>query len=273
MPVVSSAWTDEENARRYEEYALKFPLYRESGRKLVEFARINPGATVMELACGTGIVTEQVLSRVGDAGTVNAVDMSPAMLAIARTKIQAANVRFFECPTERLSDVLPEAGADFMVCNSAFWQMERSEALAAVSFVLKEGGRFALDVPEAFSVLAPSQPARDSLLVLLLEVAARDYGYLPPPRRRRRSTGLAVGQWIEHVPLVTVARDELEIERTAEDLYEFYKIPVMTLRYLPGLDYAVRMSLLDLAYQRYDKAKRITSKLLYFALEKRSAGL
>ena len=50
---------------------------------LVADAALNPGERVLDVACGTGVVARLAAERVGPHGTVAAVDLNPAMLAVA----------------------------------------------------------------------------------------------------------------------------------------------------------------------------------------------
>ncbi len=75
-----SAWADSFNAQMYEKYAQAYPIYRETGKKLVELADIRPGMSVVDLACGTGIVTERIASALEGTGSVIAIDLSATML-------------------------------------------------------------------------------------------------------------------------------------------------------------------------------------------------
>jgi 2-polyprenyl-3-methyl-5-hydroxy-6-metoxy-1,4-benzoquinol methylase len=65
--------------------------------------RRNP-ASVLELACGTGLFTRRIAPRVA---RVTAVDASPEVLALNRARVAAANVRYVEAdlfewqPSER----------------------------------------------------------------------------------------------------------------------------------------------------------------------------
>jgi ubiquinone/menaquinone biosynthesis C-methylase UbiE len=53
-------------------------------RVLLEYAAPQPGERVLDVACGTGSVARHVAPLVGAAGQVVALDISPAMLAVAR---------------------------------------------------------------------------------------------------------------------------------------------------------------------------------------------
>jgi demethylmenaquinone methyltransferase/2-methoxy-6-polyprenyl-1,4-benzoquinol methylase len=59
----------------------------------VALERFGPAGDVLELACGPGVWTEQLLRT---AESVTAVDASPEMLARARARVGAARVRFVQ---------------------------------------------------------------------------------------------------------------------------------------------------------------------------------
>jgi ubiquinone/menaquinone biosynthesis C-methylase UbiE len=57
---------------------------------LLDLLTIRPGDDVVELACGTGHLTEQIARRLEGAGSVRVVEKSPGMLEVARAKVTAA---------------------------------------------------------------------------------------------------------------------------------------------------------------------------------------
>jgi SAM-dependent methyltransferase len=62
-------------------------LFAPWAKLLIERAAPGPGEQVLDLACGTGIVTRQVAPLVGETGKVVGVDISPDMLAVARGSV------------------------------------------------------------------------------------------------------------------------------------------------------------------------------------------
>ena len=69
-----------ENYERYFVPAIGAPVAAD----LVEAAAIRPGERVLDVACGTGIVTRLAQERVGSEGTVAGLDPNPGMPAAAR---------------------------------------------------------------------------------------------------------------------------------------------------------------------------------------------
>jgi SAM-dependent methyltransferase len=82
-------------------YSALAPEYLDQGLDLPGFAELadaldafRPAGSVLELACGPGVWTSQLLRHASD---VTAVDASPEMLAIAASRVAAgAPVRFVE---------------------------------------------------------------------------------------------------------------------------------------------------------------------------------
>ena len=52
--------------------------------KLTDLAEVEPGMRVLDVACGTGVVTRLAAERVGSAGRVVGLDINTAMLSMAR---------------------------------------------------------------------------------------------------------------------------------------------------------------------------------------------
>jgi ubiquinone/menaquinone biosynthesis C-methylase UbiE len=114
---------------------------------LVDLARPMPGERVLDLACGTGVVTRAAAQRVGPSGRVLGIDLNPEMLAVARrVSEQGTN----DAPIEWLeasADALPlqDETCDVAYCQAGLMFFpDRPRALAEVRRVLVSGGRTAM---------------------------------------------------------------------------------------------------------------------------------
>src|SRR6516162_2283991 len=65
-------------------------------RRAVQAVQVQPGDTVLDIACGTGLNLAALSARVGAAGRVIGIDMSSAMLLIAEERVQAGGLRNVE---------------------------------------------------------------------------------------------------------------------------------------------------------------------------------
>ena len=97
-------------APEYEEHTLPFDVGDELAAALDAF---RPTGSVLELACGPGIWTGQLLRHATD---VTAVDASPEMLGIASARIGSERVRFLQA---NIFDWRPDRGYD--VVFFGFW--------------------------------------------------------------------------------------------------------------------------------------------------------
>jgi len=88
----------------YLDQSLELPL----GALTDALDEFGPAGSVLELACGPGVWTGQLLRHASD---VTAVDASPEMLAIAKARVGGARVRFIQADLftwrpDRLYDVV-----------------------------------------------------------------------------------------------------------------------------------------------------------------------
>jgi ubiquinone/menaquinone biosynthesis C-methylase UbiE len=115
---------------------------------LIAMAGPVPGERVLDVACGTGLVTLRVAALVAPRGTVIGIDLSEEMVAMARGIAGAnafANTSFEHMDAEELAF---ETGSfDVVLCALGLMYVPDPEkALAAMYRVLRPGGRAACAV-------------------------------------------------------------------------------------------------------------------------------
>jgi SAM-dependent methyltransferase len=157
--------TQIEAANAYE--ALFVPaLFAQWAPKVADAARIEPGQRVLDVACGTGILAREAISRAGSGGRVAGIDPSPGMIAVAKRIAPAVEWR------EGVAELLPFADRSFDAVVSQFGLMfftDRRKALREMMRVLAPGGRLAVAVWDSLDRIA----AYASVVALLEQTAGR----------------------------------------------------------------------------------------------------
>jgi SAM-dependent methyltransferase len=109
-------------------------------------AELREGETVLDLGSGGGLDVLLSARRVGPTGRAYGLDLTDAMLALARENQRKAgldNVEFLKGEIERIP--LPDASVDVIISNCVInLSTDKRQVLAEAYRVLKPGGRFAV---------------------------------------------------------------------------------------------------------------------------------
>jgi SAM-dependent methyltransferase len=129
-----------EQARAYEDQFVP-ALFGQWAPQLVDCARVRHGQTVLDVACGTGVVARAAWDVVAPGGRVVGVDLNPAMLEVAREA--RPDLEWLQGDAEDLP--LSDAEFDVALCQSAlFFFADPGRALAEMARVVAPGGVIAL---------------------------------------------------------------------------------------------------------------------------------
>ena len=122
--------------------------------RIVGLLGLEPGDTVLDVGCGTGVMVPYLLERVGDTGEIISVDISPKMVAVARQKFphdEYPNVKFIAAD---VNETAPENEFDAVLCYSCFPHFKDQRAsIRHLSQGLKNGGTLAVAHSESRDVI------------------------------------------------------------------------------------------------------------------------
>lgn len=114
---------------------------------LIQRARPKMGDRVLDLACGTGIVTRHIAPLVGPQGKLVGLDISPDMLAVARSLEPADGPGVEWHEGSGMEMPFPDASFDLVLCQQGLQFFPDHQAgLNEIRRVLAPGGRAAVSV-------------------------------------------------------------------------------------------------------------------------------
>ena len=109
---------------------------------ILGMARLQEGQSVLDVACGTGVIATAAAERVGPAGSVTGVDNNPGMLAVASAR-SGHEVRWQEADAQALP--YPDGSFDRVICQFGLQYFpDRPAAAREMHRVLCPGGRVVL---------------------------------------------------------------------------------------------------------------------------------
>lgn len=154
--------TAAENYQRYFVPAIGAPVAAD----LMAAACLRPGERVLDVGCGTGVVTRLAAERVGGAGRVAGLDVNPGMLDVARSQTPPdMPIDWYEAAAESMP--LPDGSVDVVLSQMALQFIpDRLAAVREMRRVLKNGGRALVVLP------GPKPP----LFAVMTDALARHLG-------------------------------------------------------------------------------------------------
>ena len=137
------SWQLSDNAAENYEQHFVPAIFQDWAPRTAGAAEISGGDRVLDVACGTGVVTRQCADRAGAEGSVTGLDLNEAMLAVARRIRPELDWRQGDAADLPFED----AAFDAVTCQFGLMFMpDRAQALSEMWRVLAPGGRLVVAV-------------------------------------------------------------------------------------------------------------------------------
>ena len=154
QPQLSDAVLVEATAAEFDDMASQEPT----------LADLQPGEVVLDLGSGAGLACLLAARKVGPAGRVIGLDMTPEMLKLARRNAKRAGATNVEFNWGEIEDIpLPDGSVDLIISNCVVNLSPDKAAVFREAYrVLKPGGRMVISDIVLDGELPP--PIRESLI-------------------------------------------------------------------------------------------------------------
>ena len=264
-----STWHDPHNANLYNQFARQYGLYRDTSLHLASLVRLENAKQVVDLSCGTGITTEEILKFIGGSTQVTSIDSSTAMLAIARQFISDKRVSWVQGDAAEIDR--HTRPVDTIICNSAIWQSDIGKTLSAAANILHPGGEIAFNIGKHFLRLPlreiQSHQKTASLRTLVQSIAISEDGFDPSASSVTPQNRLSVNEILE-----TLTENGFKLREThfftyrmtPEEEAAWLKIPVFAQGVLPRMPHNQQLEIINKAFERVDKEYQRTSDWMVF---------
>jgi len=190
--------------------------YAESAKKLLEDAKLKKGQIVLDLACGTGVMTKVVLEHDPDARII-ALDLSSEQLRHYRMsfaqQIERGQITVIEGNAEHIDELLTEK-IDVAFIASALWNMKYAAVLKELLQVLSPEGKIVLNIPHLYA-------GKPSALLYEIEQTFIASG---APKRFPRLTLSALEQTAELCDLQVVATRDASFKMSKRSKQDFLEL-------------------------------------------------
>ncbi len=152
--MAKSSFSQTEIERTYRNWAKVYdwltPMYlfgNESRlrHETIDRLHLQPGQTVLDIACGTGRNFPSILEKIGPTGKLVGVDYTSAMLARARARVERAGWENVELIQGDASSIDLKRKFDAALCTLAMSVIpDYRSALECMAAHLKQGGRLTI---------------------------------------------------------------------------------------------------------------------------------
>lgn len=157
--MIAFAGSVPENYDRHLREILFEPFARDLG------TRVADGGRILEIACGTGILTREIVARCPHA-TIVATDLNPGMIEVAKQSVDSNRVTWRQADAEKLP--FGDAEFDAIACQFGYMFVpDKLRAFCEARRVLRRDGVFTFNVWDSLAENDASRILNDVVQAML----------------------------------------------------------------------------------------------------------
>ena len=234
----------------------------QSTTKLIELVDINKGNTVLDLACGTGVVTKKIRSKVGNSGYVVGADTSITAIKIAKKwNERKSNLDFVNIDAEKFYF---SKKFDIVTCQYAlFFFPNAQKALKNMRNSLKKSGKIGISVHGSKERVPYFSSILDSVTQYIPD-------YIPPgaPNLDRFGTKSALKKEISRAGFSKISVKEFIFHYSPGKFEDYWRnyikyIPKPLKEKLDALEYSKRKELKQLVKEKSTQYTKKNGEILF----------
>lgn len=221
---------------QYQSFEERHQFFRDLNRALLLAMNIGAGAAILDVGCGTGASSSQLLDDIPEC-RVWGLDNSSAMLAAARLKFpESERLRFVEGDAGRLADYFDFRFEAVIYSASIFLIPDYRESLRQAIGLLKDGGSLGVSFMDGL------YDADGNNLLAIADANAGLGASLRKP--------VVLSEFATHfAELFALHRSwPHDFHMPPDFLREFFSIPAMSAGLFPGIPYAERVKNVNILF-------------------------
>ena len=122
-------------------------FYEKITDRLIELAEIQDGGRIIDLACGTGLVTKRIMAHLSDARNTMIIGVDHSATALREAVLELKDVKdsavvFMESQVEQLGEAIKEKVDAVFYCNAIHYVPDKDELIQGIAKTIKPGGKF-----------------------------------------------------------------------------------------------------------------------------------
>jgi ubiquinone/menaquinone biosynthesis C-methylase UbiE len=199
-------------------------LYNPPTKEMLVSAGLHKGAKVLDIACGTGIITKWLSEQVGPEGQVHAIDQSEEQLEIAKhNTAELDNITYENKSVFDLSHL--QESFDFVYCRFLLVHLDNPvEALKAMISTLKTGGKLIIvSATHEHQYSYPENASYNKFFKMACEImgqGGRDFYFGKRLIPVLKSLGMQIKGSQFYMPILESKHDKQFIELSLSTVYD-----------------------------------------------------